>query len=652
MSGIKDQEKIEALRQKLYERGDQNKTRAPQVLSDTKQPVAKNWQNPPQKKASEAGASANEPVFDAHPPQETMSSKKPKRDYRQKILLAGFAFFVVAMGVSSLFLAFGNNSISGENISIAINGPFTVGAGSELALQVGITNGNTVPIKSATLIVEYPDGTLSPAAEGEESRQLSTERMSLQTIEPGETVNIPLRARVFGEENQEKLVRVSVEYRVEGSNATFFKEAEPLRFKISSSPVSISADTLKKISSGQEAEVELTIASNSPTPLTQVLVQAEYPSGFDFTESSPSPAYGQNTWVIENLEPESEEVITITGIVVGDETDEYAIKFSVGVPAQGSEQTLASVFGTAQTQFQIEEPFLDIDLSVEGQTGTEVVASPGERSSVVVEFTNTLDDTLYDTAIEVQLSGNAFSIYEVGPSSGYFDSSENTITWDVSNTPSLQEIVPGETQRLSFTLEPSSNVSRTPQINLNVNTSARRVSESDVAEELVGTASSVIKVVTAPGVHAEATHDDDIFNNSGPVPPEVDEETTYTITLMIENGSNEITEALLTTSLPPYVTWLDQSAGAGDMIYNPTTRNIEWSAGDIGANAEAFASFQVSLLPRQLQLGTTPTLISEQRVRAVDRFTGTVVRASSPAVTTRLAGEGESSGIVRASEDN
>ncbi len=643
MSGIKDQERLDELRRRLYERGNPSITRSEHHLSDAQEDAPKSWEQPPQP-MHHAEPVTQEPHANTIP-QEAMSPRTPKRSYRLKILFAGFAFFVLAMGISSMFLAFGRNSISGENITISASGPFTIGGGEELQMQVGITNGNTVPIESATLIVEYPNGTQSATEEGKE---LFTERLSLDTINQGETVNIPLRARVFGEENQEKIVRVSVEYRVQGSNATFFKEADPLRFKISSSPVIVRADTLKKISSGQDTDVELTILSNSPSPLSQVLVKAEYPTGFDFTKADPAPTYGQNMWLIEDLEPEGEKTITVTGIVVGKETDEYAINFTVGVPNERDEQTLASIFATAQTQFEIEQPFLDIDMSIEGSTDEEFAAQPGTRSNVLVEFTNTLEDPLYDVEIEVQLSGNAFSIRDVGPSSGYFDPSKNTIVWDVSNTPELREVNPGQTKSLSFSVDPSSNVSRTPQINIDVNAEARRVSESQVAEHLVGTASRVIKIVTAPSLDAEITHGNGVFVDSGPIPPVVDTETSYTVTLIVENGSNEITDAIVTTSLPQYVSWLDETAGTGEISYNPTTRAVEWAAGDVDANGEAVASFQVSFLPRALQVGTTPILISEQRVRALDRFTDSVVRASNVPLTATLEDEEEGSGEVRA----
>ena len=61
---------------------------------------------------------------------------------------------------------------------------------------------------------------------------------------------------------------------------------------------------------------------------------------------------------------------------------------------------------------------------------------------------------------------------------------------------------------------------------------------------------------------------------------------------------------------------------------------MTWNIGDIDANDTVSGSFEVSVLPSSSQIDTTPTLISEQQLRAEDRFTGTVVRSQASALTT------------------
>lgn len=655
MSGIKDQDRIQALRKRLYERGRATETSAKHTLSDTEHDVARSWSDRPKQKidaikkmaqkhvqkTAAQNTSQHTPTAEVTsaptPTQEiTMAPQKKKRGYRLKLLLAGFVFFVLAVGVSSTILFIGKPTISGENITVAVTAPFTIGGGEVLPVQVGITNDNTVPIESATLIVEYPLGTQSS---NESHNDLFVERLTLDTVASGQTVNVPLRAVVFGEENDEKEIKVSIEYRVRGSNATFFKEADPLRFKISSSPIVVRADALKKVSSGQETEVELTITSNAQNALSEVLVKAEYPIGFDFTKSTPEPDSAKNVWIIKNLEPEESKTITVTGVVIGKETDEYAIHFTIGVPNEQDPFTMASAFATAQTEFEIEQPFLDVVLEIGGTENGEVVVEPGQHSGASIEIQNTLDDTLYDIAVEVQLGGNALSDLDVGPPNGFYDSLNNKIVWDVTNAPDLRELQPGRKTRLSFGIEPSSTVKETPQITLNVNVKARRVSESQVAETLLGTAQTVVKVATEPVVRADIGFNSGIFSDRGSVPPHAEQKTTYSVSFMAENSTNNIGDTTVTATLPSYVSWLDTTSGAGTISYDAVHREVTWNAGDIDANAAAFASFQVEILPSKTQIGTAPVLVNEQRLKATDLFTGTVVRAVNPAITTEMSTE-------------
>lgn len=652
MSGIKDQDRIEALRKRLYERGRAAEPTAKHALSDTKHDVARSWTAIPKQNIDAVKKVVQKPMQQrqvqppvatpVHAPTQTitqdisMAPKKKKRGYRLKLLLAGFAFFILAVSVSSAILFMGKPTISGENITVSVTAPFTIGGGEVLPVQIGITNDNTVPIESATLIVEYPVGTQSA---NDDRNELFSERLTLDTITSGQTVNVPLRAIVFGEENDEKEIRVSIEYRVGGSNATFFKEADPLRFKINSSPIIVRADALKKVSSGQETDIKLTVTSNAQNALSEVLVKAEYPLGFDFTKSSPEPSSAQNTWIITDLEPEESKTIIITGVVIGKETDEHAINFTIGVPNERDPSSLASVFATAQTQFEIEQPFLDLRLEIAGVINAEVVIEPGQQSGASIDILNTLDETLYDIEVEVQLGGNALSDLDVGPPDGFYDSLNNKIIWDASNAPDLRELHPGRKTRLSFGIEPSSATKETPQITLNVNVKARRVSESRVAEVLLGTAQSVIKVASQPEVRADVGYNSGLFSDRGPVPPKAEQKTTYSVSFMAENGTNNISNTEVTSSLPPYVKWLGNTSGAGSMTYDPVRKTITWNAGSVEANAAAFGSFQVELLPSKTQIDTTPVLVNEQRLKATDLFTGTVVRAVNPAITTEMSTE-------------
>jgi hypothetical protein len=89
-------------------------------------------------------------------------------------------------------------------------------------------------------------------------------------------------------------------------------------------------------------------------------------------------------------------------------------------------------------------------------------------------------------------------------------------------------------------------------------------------------------------------------------------------------------------TLPSYVTWANVISSGDTITYNANTREALWRIGNLDANASVDAAFQLSFLPSVSQVGTVPTLVGEQSLRATDRFTGTVVRTTAGALTTRL----------------
>lgn len=636
MSNFKDEERINELRKRLYDRGTGPEKREEYELTDRPTDAPKTWSNPPKPKVEESAAATAQPESITDVSNVPMAPVKKKKSYRVKIVLAGFIFFFLALAVSSFFFITGDNTISGENITVSLSGPFTIGGGEVMPIQVGVTNQNAVPIDSATLIVRYPRGTRSATESGTE---LFVERLPLDSIDSGETLNIPLRAVVFGEENEEKTIEAEVEYRVMGSNSTFEKKAEPLRYKIGASPIVVSVDALHKVSSGQESEIELTISSNAPNTLEDIIVKADFPSGFTYTSAEPEPASGRNIWVIDTLEPEENATIQLTGVVVGKETDEYAMHFNAGVAAGNDPYSIDSILATAFTEFVIEQPFIDVALEINGDASSAVSIDKGEDVLVDITIKNVLPDTIYDASVALSVSGNALSDYTVDVNDGFYDSRNNQVTWDSGSFARLKEIKPNSEVRIRASFEPDPDIDITPQLAFDVDARANRVSEGRVTEQLVGTAAGAVRVASVASIITEVGRDTSSFTEMGPLPPVAEQATTYTLTLFVQNGSNDIGDVELTAALPQYVRWLDETTGAGNITYNDVSRTVTWNVGDVNANQSKIAAFQVSLLPSISQIGTTPTLIGEQRLRGTDRFTGTVVRASYPARTTKLAEE-------------
>ncbi len=625
------EERLKELRERLYSRGAPPPQRERRELPDELLPVSHTWERP-----AVVPTLSVEPPVSADAPPPLLPMKRKKRSYRTTLIVAGLVFFVMALVLSGSFLLFGKNMISGDNISVEIvDPPFAIGGGEELSFQVTIANQNAVSIESATLIVEYPNGTQSADEEGKE---LFRERKPLALIKQGEVVNVPLRARVFGKENDEKTVLVSVEYRVQGSNAVFVKDAAPFNFKISSSPVVLSIENLTKSPSGQDIELKATISSNAPSEISDLLIKLESPVGFDYTDSTPAPLSGQDTWNVSNLKPGEKKTVTIRGALTGNQDEKKIFKFSVGVPNERDRFSLASIFTSQTEEITIEEPFLNLKVLVNGTESDSPVIPPGDTVNVSVVFTNTLSSTLYDGKISVDLSGNGIDKDKVDSSDGYYDSATNIISWSPQDVKSLKTITPGDASTVSFTFTPSKGGSaeRTPQVSMKVHAEGNRISESNVSQRLTGTATKVIKVESVAALTSETLYSTGGFTNTGVVPPKVEAVTTYTMHLEIVNGSNAVSNGTVTAVLPAYVTWLNITTSAQTFTYNPQSREVSWKVGDLRAGEKRDASFQISVRPSAQQLGQAITLLNTQRFKATDRFTETTIRTEAPALTTLM----------------
>ena len=643
MSGIKDQKQIEFLRKRLYERHAKPKQVEYHELSPDEHKTSEVWHDPPVDsniKDVPIGEKAMKEVTDTY-----SETKKGFRRYRKRLLVIGAWCFVGALVIASIMLLFGSGGVSARNIDLTVTGPFTLLGGESLPLSISITNDNPMSIQSATLIIQYPTGTRSS---GEDSRTLTRERLNLETMASGEQREIPIEVLVLGEENEEKTILVSLEYRVQGSNAIFVKEADPFEFRISTPPVSVSVDASSKVAPGQETTISLTVSSNASNPISEVLVRAEYPRGFEFISSDPPPSFGQNRWLLEDIPPEGKSTIEVTGRVAGLVGERNITNFTVGLPSERDKQNMTSIFAKTEADFLIERPFLDVGINF--SSASNGVLPPGSQTTVRVTITNTLSYTVYDVRAEGTFGGNAFDSNRVSSSDGFYDSNTETVRWETSNLSSLRSLAPGETRTLSLGITPNSEGVINPQVDVNINVYGNRVAERGASEILVGASTGSVKIHTSPRLMAEVSHGTGMFDDDGPIPPRVGTPTTYTVSMRVSNDRNAIEGARVTTSLPIYVEWMDKVSHPDSLSYNQTDRTVIWDVGSVGIDSAETVSFQVSFTPSSSQIGQTPIILREQNFRATDSFTGTSIQRSNGSLNTNLsteAGHPSGNGVVR-----
>ena len=643
-----DKSSINWLRNRLYSRTNVPKPRERRKLRPDMHQVTESWDDIDQ-------AEDQPPV----PPKPITPMAKQKKETTMLtwILIGSFAFFVLSLGYSAFLFMSGSQVVSNENIDIEIEGPVAVPGGEELALSIGIVNRNAVPLELVDLIIDYPDGTRSANNLSVEMQRL---RESIGTIEPGERKKTTVRAVLFGEEESQKDITITLEYRIEGSNAILYKERNH-NVLLSSAPVALKVDSVKELTSGQEVEFTVRAISNSTGVLEDVLVTAEYPFGFEFIQSTPKPAVGGNTvWNIGDMQPGEEREINIRGYLLGQDSEQRIFRFETGVQDKDSPSEIAASFSKSEVPITIKQPFIQLAMSLDGDSGEgEHVVRRGDEVRGDISWVNNLETTIFDGVIEVKLSGPAVDKNSIDALRGFYRSQDNTLIWNSENNRDFEEIKPGDRGSVRFLFKPlpvSPEIRlENPEIQVEASVRGRRLDENDVPEAVTADVERTVLVASDIFFTSKAVYTTGPFENSGPLPPRAEQETTYTIVWTVANTSNDMTNVRIASHIPSYVEYLDiVSPTSEDVRYNPTSGDIVWNVGDVptglGYTSQAReVAFKVSFTPSLSQVGQSPNLIDDQYIEGLDLFTNSVIQSSRRGVTIQLvndAGAPRSSGRV------
>ncbi len=185
---------------------------------------------------------------------------------------------------------------------------------------------------------------------------------------------------------------------------------------------------------------------------------------------------------------------------------------------------------------------------------------------------------------------------------------------------------------------------RSPTITAVVTVTGKSVGEGNKPQTLTSSFTHLIRVGTDFGVVAQSSRSRGPFTNTGPIPPQANAESTYTILLDLTSTVNSVAGATVQASLPSYVRYLGVTSPAdGSVTFDASARIVTWAAGEVAAGTSSAApkraAFQVALLPSTSQKGTSPTLVSSITYTGTDKFTKQQLKGSVYDVTTQTRGD-------------
>ncbi len=562
----------------------------------------------------------------------------------KKFFVFALLFFTATVLIAGFIFMGGTNFISSKNVDVSVVGPTSISAGEMLELGVTIKNTNNSDLELVNFSVQYPPGSRDSEDTGQ---SLTFTKDKLGVVRAGDEVVRNVRLVLIGSTGEVKKIKFSVEYKVKGSNATFYKD-KLYEITIGNAPLSLSIESPSTITSGDTFITMVTLTLNSIDVFKNVMLRAEYPYGYSVLSTAPEAIADNNIWTLGDFSPGTKKTVQIRGRLVGENQEERTFRFYVGVSDNGSlSPDFKSIIVSAQNTIAIARPSLGLSVSLNGESAPIYVAPAARDISASVRFQNNLPEKIINPRLELRFSGSALDQSSVrAQNNGFYDSGNNRIVWNLLNAAGVPELSPGEGGLVNFSfssLPQTALAGVNRDISLVLSLSA--IPAGGGSKTVTVSESRVVKISSQVNFSSKAFYSIGPFKNSGPIPPKVETETTYSVVWNVGNTMEDINDARVTARLGQGVKWLAaQSALSEDISYNTESNTVIWelsklSSGSGFSSSGREVAFQVGLTPSLSQIGIAPVLVTGATFFGYDDAVGKTVTVTNAPLTTRLTSD-------------
>ncbi len=602
------------------------------------------------------------PPSDSDGPVLRMRAPMSKRT-KKILLMSVLVLTLVLIAVAAFAWVLRRPAFTGSRVALAFEGPREVTSGGMAAVDVRIRNGEAAVLEQVVLELAYPAEfsaiEAEPSADGANGEQGAS--WQLDTLQPGQEVTIRLRARVSGTPGSGVGVNGAVHYVPQGTSTIYTSDAS-LTIALASARLSVATSAPSSVTNGGEFIYRMRVANQESFPLTQVVVRADVPPGFQRKKATPEPVGDALSWTIKTLAPGAAESFELAGTLNGNVGDSATFAASAGFLDPSGQ---FAVQERRQDSVPIVEMGARLELTMNG--GKPVALKPGTSARFELLYENTGSQPIHHVTIAIPFSGAvaALDASAISVERGEVVNN-NQVRFTADTLPDLARIDPGKGGKLSFSLRTADPVNakkgeRNLEVQLIPSLSGRTDPTAGEAVEVKGSALA-FRIGTAAVMDVAALYHDAKGKTigAGPVPPVMGQKTSYVIRTFLSNTTNAVEGVTVTYKfpLPIKVTALgDPSAGELKRNSNGT---VTWELGRLPEEAGTAlppleASFTVEVFPGVSDLGKTLVLLTNATFSGKDAFADLDVSLLGGPLDTSLPGDARAKGkgvVVAPKETN
>lgn len=574
--------------------------------------------------------SKNEDVKEINPEAKDLWVEKKGMDKAEKKAvkwgIIALVFIILLVVLISAGFMFRKSMFSEGKVSISIIGPTQARSGKLLTYEIQYKNDNKVAMENVILKLSYPENFKPDNDPNFKEESLTSGSFNLGTIEKRSQGKTTFNGKAYSPKGALMYLKTDLIYQPASFSGQFKVNAQ-IGVDIDSAPIILEVRAPQNISSGDAVDYLITYRNDGTESLDNLSVKIEYPEGFVFSKADPASSEGNNVWNIGDLAENQSGKIVVSGKLEGERDNVKSVKAYLGTINQG--EFLSYNEESADTKI-IYSP-LTIAQVVNGLKDLNVNA--GDVLNFAITYKNNGNTGLRDVILTEKIDSAVLDYSSLDTNGGGFDLDSKMITWKASSIKEFGNLAPGQSGTILFRIKVKDifPISSAKDKNF-VISSLAKIDSPDIPtpismNKIISSNELNIKVNSKLALEVNGRYDDLNIPNSGPIPPKVGQETTYSVYWKVVNVSNDVGGAKIIANLPIGAEMTGKIFPEDARItYNQRTNSIAWDIGNISAGSGVISSpleagFQVKIKPSPNQVNANTMLLEKSTLTAKDLFT-------------------------------
>ncbi len=572
--------------------------------------------------------------------------------YKKKVRIIAFVISGIII-LSSLVVAtikIRSMIFDETQVVVSISGSKDVVSAEEIPFNVNYENNNWGSLHNAEIELSYPD-TFHIIEDGSMKVNGSGKATLFIGEIPAHTQKkMSFKGKFYGSKGDKITLQATLKYAPKNLSSALEKTSQMI-VTLVSSPFFVEINAPLEIVTGQNIEYIVDYGNKSDKNFSHLRVKIDYPSDFQFLNAEPKPSEGESIWYIDNLNTYEKGKIIIRGTISGVQKEYKNVHGAIGF--YRGDNTFVSYAENERQTRMIASPLF---LSQTVNNSTELIAGAGETLQYVIHYKNDGDIGLRDSIIIAEIDPTFLDLSRLSLLHGSYDGIQHRIIWKASDVPALKQLPVGGEGSVSFSVPVKSILQADDKKNITIKTVVK-MDSLDIptpigSNKIIASNTLLVKLKSDAIIDAYALYTDTSLTNSGPIPPKVGQETSYTIHLSVAHSLSDIQNAEMVLHLPAGVLYKERySPVNASFIYNERSNEIVWNIGSVSSEEKMKEiAFQVSIIPGPDRLGREMILVNDMDFTGLNTFTNEKISKKGPTILNTLKRDAVYKGMTTAGQ--